>query len=177
LLPEKAKELAEQAKGAADGAADKIPGLHILEGLTVDATGNILNDDGDTIGQLIEGNPKELQGKVFNSKGEILSDDGEVIGRAKVLPEAADLYDDAEDAAGDVEDQAEGAEDEAGEAVDGVGEAVDQELPGIEALDGLEVNSSGNVIDSAGNLIGELAEGDVDKVKGLAINDQGEVLG
>jgi hypothetical protein len=30
------------------------------------AAGNILNDDADTIGQLVEGDPKELMGKTLN---------------------------------------------------------------------------------------------------------------
>jgi hypothetical protein len=167
LLPEKAKELVQQAKEKAEGAASNLPGLDILKGLTVDATGNVLNDDGDTIGQLVEGDPKELMGKTFNEKGEILDDDGNVIGRAQVHPDAQEILDNAEDA---VED----AGDEAGDAIDETGEAVD--LPGIEALEGHEVDSAGNVIDDAGNVIGELAEGDIEKAKGMTINDQGEVL-
>jgi hypothetical protein len=180
LLPEKVKELIDEAKEKAAGATENLPGLELLKGLTVDATGNILNDDGDTIGQLVEGDPKELMGKTFNEKGEILDDDGNVIGRAQVHPDAAELMGDVEDAADDVEDEAEGAVDEAGEAVDDageeVGEAIDAELPGIEALEGHEIDSQGQVLDDDGNVIGELAEGDVEKVKGMTINDQGEVL-
>jgi Protein of unknown function (DUF3659) len=174
LLPEKAKELAQQAKDKAEGAASKAPGLELLKGLTVDATGNILNDDGDAIGQLVEGDPKELMGKTFNEKGEILDDDGNVIGRARIHPDAADLL----DTAGEAGEEAGDAVDEAGEdvegAVDETGNAID--LPGIEALEGHEVDSQGKVVDDAGNVIGELAEGDVEKAKGMTINDQGEVV-
>ncbi|KAF2675396.1 hypothetical protein BT63DRAFT_36241 [Microthyrium microscopicum] len=198
LLPEKAKELLDEAKSKAEGAASNVPGLEVLKGLTVDATGNILNDDGDTIGQLTEGDPHELMGRTLNEKGEFLDDDGNVIGRAQVHPDAGQYIDgfeeDAEDAGEDVgdevdgagedlEDGAEGAQDEAGEAVDGAedavdeqGEAIDAELPGIEALEGHEINSDGDVLDQEGNVIGNLAEGDIDQVKGMTINDQGEVL-
>jgi hypothetical protein len=167
LLPEKAKELVEQAKQKAGEAADNIPGLDILKGLTVDATGNILNDDGDTVGQLVEGDPKELMGRTLNEKGEFLDDDGNVIGRAQVHPDAGQFVEGFGEDAGE-------AVDEAGEAVDEAGEGI--ELPGIEALEGHEVNSAGDVVDEDGNVIGQLAEGDVDKVKGMTINDQGEVV-
>jgi hypothetical protein len=184
LLPEKAKELLDQAKEKAAGATSDLPNISILKGLTVDATGNILNDDGDTVGQLVEGDPKELMGRSLNENGEFLDDDGNVIGRAKVHPDAAQFIDDAEDlvddAGEDVGDQADEAVDDAGEAVDGVadqaGEAIDGELPGIEALEGHEVDSVGNVVDEAGNVIGNLAEGDIDQAKGMTINDKGEVL-
>jgi hypothetical protein len=180
ILPKKAKELIEKAKQEAEGAASKLPGLEILEGLSVDVAGNILNDDGDTVGQLIEGDPKELQGKVFNANGEILDDDGNVIARARVHPDAAELFEDAEDGIDDVQDQAEDVADETGEAIDGAadeaGEAIDGELPGIEALEGAEINSQGQVLDDAGNVVGELAEGDAQELKGMTINDKGEVL-
>ena len=173
ILPEKVKELESQAKEEVGDAADNIPGLEILEGFTVDAAGNVLNDDGDTIGQLVSGNPKELMGKTFNSKGEILDDEGKVIGRARVHPDAAQFVDDtaedAEEGAEDVQDTAEGA-------VDETGEAIDDELPGIEALEGHEVNSQGEVLDSEGNLLANLAEGDAADVKGLSINEKGEVI-
>jgi uncharacterized protein DUF3659 len=177
LLPEKAKELLEQAKEKTN-AGEKLPGLEILKGLTVDATGNILNDDGDTIGQLVEGDPKELMGKTLNEKGEFLDDDGNVIGRAQVHPDAGQFVDDAGEGVDEAGEEAGEAVDEAGEGVEGaVGEAGEGvELPGIEALEGHEVNSAGDVVDEAGNVIGNLAEGDVEKVKGMTINDQGEVI-
>lgn len=182
LLPEKQKELIDQAKQAAEGATDNLPGLEILKGLAVDAAGNILNDDGDTVGQLIEGDPKELVGKTLNEKGEVLDDDGNVVGRARVHPDVLNLpeFQDAEEG---IEDAAEDAGEQTGEAVEGAedqvqetGEAVDAELPGIEALEGHEINSEGNIVDEDGNVLGELAEGDLEKVKGMTINENGEVL-
>ena len=187
LLPDHVKDLIEQAKSKAEEGTPSLPGLDILEGLTVDAAGQILNEDGDTVGQLVEGDPKELQGKTFNNKGEILDDDGNVIGRAEVHPDAADLYDTAEDVAEDVEDQAqegvdgveETAEDLPG-AVEETGDAIEEgaegELPGIEALEGQEINSEGQIVDAEGNILGELAEGEIEQVKGMTINDKGEVI-
>jgi hypothetical protein len=177
ILPEKAKEMLQQAQDEAD-AADaeaKLPGLNILEGLTVGPDGLIYNEDGDTVGQLTEGDPHELQGKTFNAEGEILDDEGNVIGRAKVHEDAAGLVDQAGDDAEDLADGAEGAEgaeDEAGDAIDGVAD----ELPGIEALEGREINADGQIVDEEGNVLGELKEGDIDAVKGMNINEKGEVL-
>jgi hypothetical protein len=194
ILPEKAKELLQQQQDAADeatdGAKSKLPGLDILKGLTVDASGNIWNDEGDAVGQLIEGDPAELQGKEFNEKGEILDDDGNVIGRAQIHPDAAELYDQGEELENGVEEGAEDAADGVREAADGVedaadcvqdeaGEAIDgaaEELPGIDALEGQEINSEGQTVDDQGNVLGELAEGEIDQVKGMTVNDKGEVV-
>jgi hypothetical protein len=173
LLPEKTKELIDQSKSNGEEATNQLPGLDILKSLTVDATGNILNDDGDTIGQLVEGDPKELMGKELNENGEFLDDDGNVIGRAQVHPDAAQIVENEED---DVEDAPEDLGDQADDAAEETGEAIDDELPGIEALQGHEVNSTGNVMDEAGNVIGELAEGDIADVKGMEINENGEVV-
>ena len=191
ILPDHVKDLIEQAKSKAEEGTSGLPGLDILEGLTVDAAGQILNEDGDTVGQLVEGDPKELQGKTFNKNGEILDDDGNVIGRAEVHPDAADLYDTVEDAAEGAEDAAEEAGEEAGDAIDeaaegaegaveetgdAIEEAAEGELPGIEALEGQEINSEGQIVDAEGNVLGELAEGDIEQVKGMTINDKGEVI-
>ncbi|KAF2435860.1 hypothetical protein EJ08DRAFT_625513 [Tothia fuscella] len=181
ILPEKAKELAEKANGDADDSAPKLPSLDILEGLTVGPDGLIYNDDGDTVGQLIEGDPSELQGKTVNDKGEILDDEGNVIGRAKIHEDAAALYDEEDDDADDdAKDAGEGVEDKAGDAIEGAeddtGDAIDGELPGIEALDGRSINEEGQIVDGEGNVLGELAEGDLEAVKGMNINENGEVL-
>ena len=196
LTPEKAEELAQQAKGeaedTAEDATDKVPGLEILEGLSCDATGQIYNDDGDVIGQITEGEAEDLQGRPLNAEGEVLDEDGDVIGRAIIHPDYAAQFEGGEegdeqdededheegeegaerDADGEPLDTAEGAKDEAGEAID---EAA-PELPGIEALEGQQLNDEGQIVDEEGNVLGELAEGDVEKVAGMTINDKGEVV-
>jgi hypothetical protein len=178
ILPEKAKEMLQEAQDEADAAEAEaqLPGLEILEGLTVGPDGLIYNEDGDTVGQLTEGDPHELQGKTFNANGEILDDEGNVIGRAKIHEDAPKVPGDAEEGVDGLEEGAEegveGVEDEAGDAIDGV----DADLPGIEALEGREVNEDGQVVDEDGNVLGELKEGDLEAVKGMNINEKGEVL-
>lgn len=195
VLPEKIQQLKDEAAEQAEDAGPRLPGLEALNGLTVDPTGNIYNEDGDTIGQLYEGNPADLQGLTCNEDGEFLDDEGNVVGRAKIHPDAPALEDEDEDEEGEDEEGADedglvngvdgavdGAVDEAGEAVDDAGEAVDEagegalELPGVEALEGMEINDEGQIVDEEGNVLGEVAEGDIDQVKGLTVNDQGEVV-
>lgn len=170
ILPEKAQEMIKQAQEQAEDAVGELPDISILEGLTVGLDGNILNEDGDTVGQLIEGDASELQGKAFNENGEILDDEGNVIGRAEVHPDAAALYEQAEDLGEDLQDQV-------GGAVDGAEGAIPEaELPGVEALEGLKLNEQGQAVDAEGNVLGELAEGNITAVKGMTINDKGEVI-
>ncbi|KAF2808654.1 uncharacterized protein BDZ99DRAFT_419907 [Mytilinidion resinicola] len=179
ITPEYQEELTEQAKDA----GPKLPGLDVLKGLTVDASGQILNEDGDFVGILVEGNPADLQDKEFNENGEILDDDGNVIGRAKLHPDAADLVDQD----GDLPEGADGVAGEAGQTVDGAKEGavegaeegvegLEDELPGVEALEGKEINEDGEILNEDGEVIGQLAEGNIDDVKGLTVNEKGEVV-
>lgn len=192
LLPEKAQELIDEAKDAAEeDGGPNIPGLDILKGLTVDRSGQILNEDGDFVGRLVEGDPAELEGKEFNENGEILDEDGNIIGRAELHPDVANLVDqhDAEEDA-ELPEGVDGVADEAGEGVDGVNEGAEDavdgvqdeaegleaELPGVEALEGKEINDEGEILNEDGEVIGQLAEGNIDDVKGLSVNDKGEVV-
>jgi hypothetical protein len=185
LLPEVVEEQKKQAEG---GDGPKMPDISVLKGLTSDRTGQILNEDGDFIGRLVEGDPSEIQDREFNEKGEIVDDDGNVIARAELTEEAADLVDQeedeededgiaekAEEAKGDVEDAAEGAkEDVQEEAAD-----VEDELPGVEALEGMQVNSEGDILNDDGDVVGHVEDGaleNVDDIKGLTVNDKGEVV-
>lgn len=172
----------EDVKSKATGTKDAA--LGVLKGLTVDFAGNILNADGDTVGQLVEGDPEKLQGREFNANGEILDDAGNVIGRAKIHPDAPkEVVEQVKGATGAAQT---GATEAAGKVQDTVGQAQqaagdasvepELELPGVELLEGRELNSEGNIVDDEGNVLGQLAEGSVTGVKGLTVNDQGEVL-
>lgn len=216
LLPEKIDAQKRKAQEAAEGVTGNLPDISILKGLTVNQVGEILNEDGDTVGQIVEGDISQLKGRQVNERGEILDDAGNVIGRARVHPDAAGLYDQVGEAVDGVEgvEGVEGAEgvsgaadeatskveqlgskaSEAGKAVsaaaskaDGAASAVGgakshiesevPDLPGVEALEGRPINSEGEVVDSEGNVLGQVADGvDVNKVKGLSVNERGEVV-
>ncbi|KAJ5042598.1 hypothetical protein J3E74DRAFT_479276 [Bipolaris maydis] len=173
-----------------------MPDISILKGLTADRSGQILNEDGDFVGHLVEGDPADIQGREFNENGEILDDNGNVIARAELSPEAADLPayqqedDEDEEEEGDAlngvtntAEQAKGtATNAASSAKGGVEEKaadVEDELPGVEALEGMEINSSGEILNDDGDVVGNVAEGDlenIENVKGLTVNDKGEVV-
>ncbi|KAJ4382972.1 hypothetical protein N0V86_002199 [Didymella sp. IMI 355093] len=191
LLPE--DQLPDELKQGAEDAGSKMPPISILKGLTADKTGQILNEDGDFVGHLVEGDPSDIQGKQFNEDGEILDDDGDVIARADLHPDAADLVDDddedggaaegvkgaAEDAKDDVKDTAEDAAEDAKDEIEDKAADVEDELPGVEALEGLEVNSEGEVLNDDGEVVGQVGEdfdGDVKDLKGLTVNEKGEVV-
>lgn len=191
LLPETIKQQQEQAKKEAEEAEQgpKMPDISILKGLTCDRTGQILNEDGDFVGRLVEGDPADIQGMEFNEKGEIVDDDGNVLARAELHPDAADLVDQEEEE-GEGDEEGEAEKDEEGNLVDQTGEVaeaakegaeegaedIEAELPGVEALEGMEVNSSGDIVNDEGDVVGHLAEGNIDEVKGLTVNDKGEVV-
>ncbi|KAG9957135.1 hypothetical protein KCU61_g9333, partial [Aureobasidium melanogenum] len=219
LLPEQVKkQMADlKSKGELPEGAEKFvgdlpdtddvekPNLAIFKGLTCDPTGNIFNDEGDTIGQVTDGDPQELMNATLNEYGEFIDEDGNVIGHADIHPDAPeDIYDQvqqaadaAQDAADDAQDNAEDttkAADKVDEAADHVDDAADDvkdaaqdiedELPGIEALQGRELNEAGEVVDDQGEVLGQiddeslkekLESGEL-KAEDLKINEDGEVV-
>ncbi|KAK3208429.1 hypothetical protein GRF29_77g733384 [Pseudopithomyces chartarum] len=194
LLPEAAEDQLNQAQ---DGA--KMPPLSILKGLKADKTGQILNEDGDFVGHIVEGDPSKIQDREFDENGEIRDDDGNLLARAELHPDAADLVDQDEDEEEDEQDEegqgavdgvadqatgaadqatgaAEQAQDAAQDAADEAPADIEDELPGVDAIEGMEVNSSGDVVNDDGDVVGHLVEGSVTDAKGLTVNDKGEVV-
>ena len=152
---------------AADQALGQIP-VQILEGLKVNKKGQVLNADGDPIGELAEGDPKACAGKTIDAEGNVLDKDGNVIGKVKVVEGEA-----AEEAATELRERLGDIEpDEAQEAI----EEQTPDLPGLEILEGLKVNKKGQVLNEDGEPIGELVDGELSECAGKKCNDNGEVL-
>jgi Protein of unknown function (DUF3659) len=146
---------------AAEKAAE-IPPISILEGLKVNKKGEVLNEDGEPIGRLAEGELADVAGKKINEKGEIVDKDGNVIGKVEVLEKAEAAADEAQGAA----EEAKVAAEEAKDAV-----------PDFSVLEGLKVNKKGEVVNEDGDVIARLADGfEISDVAGKKINDKGEVL-
>ena len=166
-------EAAEQAAEEAQQEAEvpQLPGLDILEGLKVNKKGEVLNEDGEPIARVSEGEITELAGKKINANGEVLDKEGNVIGKVELIPEAfPDVPAEGE------EEGEEGAEEEGGEEEgDEAAEEVPK-LPGMDILEGLKVNKKGEVVNEDGDAIAKLVEGDLDACKGKKINADGEVL-
>ena len=152
-------ELLEQIKEAAnEGAADavpELPDLSILEGLKVNKKGEVLNEDGDPIARLLDGELADVAGKKINDQGEILDKDGNVIGRVELIQQ-----------------EVEAGVDEAlpelsildGLKVNKKGEVVNEDGDPIARLSegeladcaGKKLNEKGEILDSEGNVIGKV---------------------
>lgn len=169
------KRLREKLDEAKEEPKEYIPNLDILEGLKVNKKGKILNEDGDEIGELVDGDLAKCAGKKCNKKGEVLDADGNVIGRVKCLPQAGEEEEGeaveggaegAEEAAEGADEAAEGAEgaEEAAEGAAEEPEEAESNLPPLSVLEGLTVNKAGKIIDKNGTVVGELVEGDAKKL-------------
>ncbi|KAI9726250.1 MAG: hypothetical protein M1834_009079 [Cirrosporium novae-zelandiae] len=127
--------------------------LSILDGLKVNKKGQVLNEEGEPIAKISEGEVADLAGKKINSKGEVLDKDGNVIGKVELLPDF-------------VKDLAE---------EQGV-EIQKPELPDFSILDGYRVNKKGEVINEDGDVIAKLSDGKLSDVAGKKLNEKGEIL-
>jgi len=221
-LPEGAEEFLSQYQGDVEGVvdgmeeyADNLPSVSILEGLTCQVDGLIYDSEGNTVGRVTDGDPQELQNAVLNDEGEFVDQDGNVVGHAEIHEDAEELvqqgiYEPAtqaqeavEDADEEADQQVDGADEDVGDAADagedvkeaaqdGVPTEIEDQLPGIEALQGRELNNVGEILDEEGNVLGgiedeslrqKIAEGEIDpntlKVdeEGNVLDDEGNVLG
>jgi hypothetical protein len=117
---------------------------------------------------------KDLAGKKPNEEGEVLEKKGNVLGKVEVVPgEAAgealkSLQEEAGEAGKGAEDPVDCVKDQAEGAVDGVKD--------LSALDGLQVNDEGNVVDSDGNVLAKLESGNLDEITGQTVNEKGLVI-
>lgn len=149
-------ELLEQAQDTAEDAAPdeaeadvpQLPDLDILEGLKVNKKGEVLNEDGEPIARLSEGELSECAGKKINAQGEVVDKEGNVIGKVELIPEA---FPEAAEAAAD-------------------------QGPDLSILEGLKVNKKGEVVNEDGEPIARLSEGELSDCAGKKINEKGEVL-
>jgi len=158
------KELNPEAlKDATDGVQG--PSITILEGLKVNKKGEVLDEEGEPIGKLIQGELADVAGKKINEKGEIVDKDGNVIGKVELLQKAEEAAEAAQDAQGAAED----AKDVAQEAA--------RKGPDFSLVEGLKVNKKGEVINEDGDVIARLGENyDLANVAGKKLNEKGEVV-
>lgn len=163
----KAKGLAGQAKDTAQQGAESVQenvrgdlplDLSALKGLEVADGGKILGQDGNPIGQVVEGDPEDLVGQTVADDGEILDEDGDLIGRVDVLHDVAEQ-------AGNVPDEAQSK----------LGEAQDL-VTDLQQLEGLPVSDGGVIKTAAGQVVGKITEGDPEDLIGYTLNDEGEIV-
>ncbi|KAK7417802.1 hypothetical protein QQZ08_011498 [Neonectria magnoliae] len=166
----------------------------VLEGCTVNKGGNLINDKGELIGRIVEGELKKLVGKKADENGNIWTDAGKAIGKAEPLPdsEREDLKDFAPF------ENFPGATIEGDGRVMFEGKQVGQVVDGDpKRLKGSKVDEDGDILDRKGNVIGKAEAWDEpeevpeEEVKvdnsalkgckvnkgGNLINDKGELVG
>ncbi|MCJ1384346.1 hypothetical protein MMC17_007462 [Xylographa soralifera] len=152
-------EQIEEAQKAAEEAKEATPDFSIVEGLKVNKKGEVLNEDGEPIAKLSEGELMDCAGKKINEKGEVLDKEGNVIGKVELITQEGEEV--AEEGAEDVDE-------ETGET--------GPELPPLSILEGLKCNKTGFIVDAEGNPVGKLIEGDAKKLAklGAECDDQGQ---
>lgn len=152
----------------------------ILAGKRVNKAGNLVDSSGVIYGRVVDGDPKQMIGRMSNKLGEILSESGDVIGHAEVVTE------------GEREGSKEGPFAELsgltvtkeGKVVTPGGDVVGRLVKGDpKILAGRSVDEDGDVLDRNGNVIGHAErweEPEVEKEKGplagLRVNNDGNVV-
>jgi hypothetical protein len=195
----------ETEAGDDEDEENNLPSVEILEGLTAGLDGLIYDDQGNTVGQVVEGDPEQLKETQLNKQGEFVDDDGNVIGRAEIHEDAEALveqgvYEPArkEDAKveksskskdGDQNDEgkhgeADQQDTDASKEPQAEAPEIEDRLPGIEALKGMSLDEIGEIHDEEGNVLGgvqdgelkqKIADGEIDPTT-LKIDDKGQLL-
>lgn len=132
--------------------------LSALKGLFVSDGGKILGQDGNPLGEVVEGDPEDLVGQAVGDDGEIVDEDGDLIGRVDVLHDATE--------------QAQNIPDEAQSKLGEVQDAVTD----LAELEGLPVSDGGVIKNAAGQILGKIVEGDPEDLIGYTLNDSGEIV-
>ncbi|KAJ6000202.1 hypothetical protein N7481_000611 [Penicillium waksmanii] len=151
------KEVEPDEEGVANNLTEKAPSLPTdlsqLVGLKVSEEGQILDDDGNAVGTLVEGDPSDLYGEVVGEGGEIVDEDGDLIGRVELVS------------------------DETVKKADEVEEVVDTDnVPSLHDLANLPVAEDGLVKDENGRVLGRLVEGDPDDLVGRTVDENGDIF-
>ena len=148
LIPQEVEEEVEESKF-------NLPELSILEGLKVNKKGEVLNEEGDVIAKVSEGEIADLAGKKINDQGEILDSEGNVIGKVELVPQEPE-----EDAGPDLPPLSilEGLKcNKSGKIVNSEGKPLGELIEGdpkrIAKL-GSQCDSEGQFWDTRGNVIG-----------------------
>ncbi|PWY75363.1 hypothetical protein BO70DRAFT_95185 [Aspergillus heteromorphus CBS 117.55] len=130
------------------GTNDFATDISGLQGFPVSKDGNVRGPEGQILGQLVEGDPKDIVGQTVGEKGEVRNKNGELIGQVKLL---------AEDVTADQQQPL-------------------PHLSSLEPLKGLRITGRGDAVDHAGDVVARVAEGDSSKMAGLTANEYGEVF-
>jgi len=155
----KAQESVKQGVQSTENNVPSVPfDLAALKGLVVSDGGQVLGQEGNPVGQVVEGNPEDLLGQTIGDDGEILDEDGDLIGRVDILHDVAEqaqkLPEDAQSQAGGLKDV----------------------VTDLSQLQGLPVSDGGVIKNAAGQVVGKITDGDPEDLIDYTLNDDGEVV-
>jgi hypothetical protein len=161
----------------------ELPDISTLEGLRCNKFGNVVGEDGVPLGELIEGNAKELAkgGFELDDSGKFWDNRGIILGVAQTIA----LGEGDQRPFADFEDL---VVDEEGWIQDATGARVGKVVEGeIKKVIGRAVDDDGDILDKRGNLIGHaepweepepvVEEVDFSSLEGLSPNKFGIVMG
>ncbi|KKO99431.1 hypothetical protein THAR02_08459 [Trichoderma harzianum] len=174
---ELAKDEVEEGEGLAkdkvEEEGEKID-FSELKGTKVNKAGNLVNKQGDIIGRLVEGDPKQLIGKRADENGQIWNDEGKVIGKAEPLShhERGDEKDFAPfenfpDAVVEADGRVMFNGQQVGVVVDG----------DPKHLKGSKVDEDGDILDRRGNVVGKAEAWNEPEAEPEAVVDKSSLAG
>lgn len=153
-------ETKDEATGKVEESADKAGEIveraldfTLLKGTKVNKAGSLVNDKGDIVGRLVDGDPKQLIGKTADEEGRIWNDSGKVVGKAEPIPDnerdaaAKDFapFENFPDATVEADGRVMSEGKQVGEVVEG----------DPKRLKGSHVDEDGDILDRRGNVIGK----------------------
>lgn len=157
------KDTVHGAKKGKDAVGDELPvDLSILKGLEVGDEGKILDQEGNPLGHVVEGEPEDLVGQVVGDNGEILDEDGDLVGRVEILSE------DAKRISKKIKEVPEQAKE--------IVEQTKVSLPSLADLEGLPVSPGGEIKNNEGTVLARVVEGDPEDLEGYTLNAEGEIV-
>ena len=149
---EDAGDAAGEAEEEAGEAANKLD-FSILKDTKVNKGGNLVNDKGDIMGHLTEGEAKKLVGMTADEQGQIWNQSGKVVGKAEPIPD-----DERQDISKDFApfENFPDAVVEADGRVMSDGKQVGSVIEGdAKRMKGSKVDEDGDILDRRGNTIGK----------------------
>ncbi|KAI6778967.1 uncharacterized protein J7T54_002609 [Emericellopsis cladophorae] len=145
---EDAQDKVDEAEEGASQALD----FSVLENATVNKGGNLVID-GKTVGKLVEGDVKKIQGCKSDEQGQIWNDSGKVVGKAEPLPQDDEPKEDAPfKNFPDAIVRSDGSVVQSEDNDTRVGTLVEGDA---KKLKGSKVDEDGDVLDSQGNKVGK----------------------
>ncbi|KAM3080386.1 hypothetical protein ACMFMG_005344 [Clarireedia jacksonii] len=179
-----AEDTAGDAKGAAEETTDGAKGTaedtveatkETAEGITeeiipaaeVNEAGDVVDDDGNVIGRVTEGDKSKLGGSLVSEEGDIIDKDGNVVGKADPIEEEVEnIGEAAEEAADETKSQVDsaksGLDEEEKPNVEDLKDTAEETAEGVEKPD---VDEAKEGVEGAVEGAGEKAEGAVDEAK------------